>query len=468
MASKRDYSRYFIILQEDEKGYSIDSNRFPTGYAKIEKKSNKCKVSYYVQNLKKDKEPYYMVLICSKKSEKKLIKLGEMNIDEYGRTEISYEYQINNIANIGISVDKIKGACVVKVKESTVHSVLVGFVSGVKIDNWAKYPLIEGKQQRNTDENEEVDEKKESIVNTSKLKVEKDEEVKNRENIKSKVRDDIKIQKDYNIENNNIVKDKETKIEEIKNKDDIKNKTRESETNNSKNVKNSNNNDVKNSNDNDVKNSNDNDVNGKKEENRIFEEYEKNIEEIKNINNEAESLDNTNHILEDDTFVSDTDNESYNRSVDYTPINRNYPTGTEGKFFKKIAEGLEEVEDICPEVGSCKWYKVHLRDLQNMNCVSDKNKYTIIYYPMACYYPYIMRHGHYIVGYKYDTDGKMKYLVYGVPGTKSIEDQPFRGMTGFVTWACAEEEDDEKNSLGYWLMFYDFKNSRIMIPIKKN
>jgi hypothetical protein len=67
VAAKRSYSRYFIISQEDEKGYSTDSNKFPTGYAKVERKNDKCRVSYYVQNLKRTKDSYYMMLICDRK-----------------------------------------------------------------------------------------------------------------------------------------------------------------------------------------------------------------------------------------------------------------------------------------------------------------------------------------------------------------------------------------------------------------
>lgn len=70
LTQKKSYSRYFIILQEDEKGYSQASDKMSSGYAKIEIKNDKCKISYYVQNLKKDSSPYYMILICAKKVRK--------------------------------------------------------------------------------------------------------------------------------------------------------------------------------------------------------------------------------------------------------------------------------------------------------------------------------------------------------------------------------------------------------------
>ena len=71
MTQKKSYSRYFIILQEDEKGYSLASDKVASGYAKLELKNDKCKISYYVQNLKKEMTPYYMMLVCNKKDVKR-------------------------------------------------------------------------------------------------------------------------------------------------------------------------------------------------------------------------------------------------------------------------------------------------------------------------------------------------------------------------------------------------------------
>ena len=44
--------RNFIILQEDEKEHLKDGEKPLSGYAKIEAKSDKCKISFYTQNLK--------------------------------------------------------------------------------------------------------------------------------------------------------------------------------------------------------------------------------------------------------------------------------------------------------------------------------------------------------------------------------------------------------------------------------
>lgn len=140
MAQKKSYSRYFIILQEDEKGYSLSNDKLSSGYVKLELKNEKCKVSYYVQNLKKGSSPYYMVLICNKKEVKKIIKIGEMDIDEQGRADISFEYPEENIADTSIPMDRVSGAAVIKILDGNIISVMSGF-SSTEIPEWKVYDM---------------------------------------------------------------------------------------------------------------------------------------------------------------------------------------------------------------------------------------------------------------------------------------------------------------------------------------
>ena len=52
MASNNEYKRYFIILQEDDKGYEMSPGKTPTGYVKIEIKNNKVRLNAFIQNIK--------------------------------------------------------------------------------------------------------------------------------------------------------------------------------------------------------------------------------------------------------------------------------------------------------------------------------------------------------------------------------------------------------------------------------
>ncbi|SHI03350.1 hypothetical protein [Clostridium grantii] len=384
MSSKGNYSRHFIILQEDEKGYSIGNDKFPTGYAKIEKKSDKCKISYYVQNLKNLEAPYYMVLICNEREEKKIINLGELKLDQYGRCDISNDYDARNIANCKITINKIKGAAIVRFVDSKMSTILSGFVNGNELEGWKAYP-----------------------VETTK------------------------------IEEENIV---ETFIEEKKVVEDEESRTSRE----------------------------------KKEDVPVFDEYEKSIEESKKIQNDDDESDeedsqSSEEIEDESEEIEETkeseDNDHLDMDMDMDRCSKdNYPKGKMGKFFLEVVEGFEEVKDFNPKLGKCKWYKIKESDLSDSAKMKDYNKYTVAYYPMLGYYSYINKYKHYLLGYKCNKEGYLKYIIYAIPGMKKRSDRPFDGKTGFVTWVPIDNGDDSK--MGYWLMFYDFKNSCVVIPVK--
>ncbi|WP_163192744.1 hypothetical protein [Clostridium thermarum] len=402
MAQKKAYSRYFIILQQDQNGYSESPDKLPSGYTKLETKNDKCKVTYYVQNLKKDFEPYYMVLVCSKKDVKKLIRLGIMNIDEHGRAEVTYEYNTGNIAGSGLGLDLVTGAAVVKQDENDIISVMSGFVTSEAPADWRNFEIYD--ESRNED------------------KASVEDEVTDNQGVKNE--------------------DKEKKIVEVSNVTDVAENI-ESHT-------------------------------------AIFDEYEDKIEEIRQEKlklQEEQKADNSDNppvqsyqespaeTEEEADFTFDRQHMRKEREETVKEVE--YPIGTVGEFFRLVAEDFEEVKNICNEIKKCRWYRVKVNGLQDLCNVSDYNKYTIVYYPMISYYPYIKNHGHYLLGYKYDDAGKMKYIVYGIPGTRDIKDQPFGGKSGFVTWVSENNLDTRGQELGYWLMFYDFRTSTIVIPVKK-
>ncbi|NOW13712.1 hypothetical protein B0H35_001126 [Clostridium acetobutylicum] len=156
MSQKRNYSRSFIILQENEKGYGLSSDKLPTGYAKIEIKNGKCKISFYVQNLKKVSKPYNMLLVCNKKDTKKIINLGKINIDEYGRSEISREFEESDVAGSGIAVDRVVGASISQFIEDNIIVVMSGFNASDVSDSWKSYPVVEMKEEAPQVKREEV------------------------------------------------------------------------------------------------------------------------------------------------------------------------------------------------------------------------------------------------------------------------------------------------------------------------
>ncbi|OSB13011.1 hypothetical protein [Clostridium botulinum] len=397
MAQKKNYSRYFIILEEDEKGYSLGVDKSASGYVKLENKNGKCKISYYVQNIKKQSSPYHMVLICNKKGTKDIIKIGEMNIDEYGRADICYEYPVDNIGNSEINADKISGAAIVKFIDSNIISVMSGF-STTDIPTWKSFSIIESKEIKK----EEIKEEK-----VNKTIFDKYEETI--EEIKTK--DSNNANKDNKVKSVQENKEQEHKEKNLDNKNKEKGENIE-----------------------------------KPNEKASEKPNEKPNEEANEKPNEK-NLGKTKKLIEE--------NEDKKRNK------QNIPIGLEGKYFRSLVEDLDSIDNITDEIKNCIWYKIDAKDEDDMRNTCNYDKFMVLYNPMLGYYPYIKKYGHYILGYKCDISGNMKYLVYGIPGNKIREEQPFKGKSGFVTWI-----ENKENNLGYWLMFYDYKTNNILIPVK--
>ena len=370
MAHNKLY-RNFIILQEDEKNQASSDEKALSGYAKIEARSDKCKISFYAQNLKKE-DTYSMVLICYKKDMKQIVDLGSLSVNEVGKADDCKEYYINNIAGLNFSYEKISGAAICKNDGGHLTFLMYGFMNSENVsDNWKKCKVVKFS-------NEDIVEKELKQI---------DKDIKKEEKKK-----DIKIkEKDYHHEEHKDDKKNDVTDKNDDNKKDCCNKMCDGRT-------------------------------GKEVD---FDAYESKIEENKEIN-------------------------PYDFEM----------RGPIGDFFTGIVDDFEEIKNKFKEIKYCKWYKVDVNDIDEMCNVSNYNKYTIAYYPMLNYYPYIRKYGYFLLGYKCDDKGEIKYIVYGVPGKKDRDEQPYAGKTGFVTWMKTDDD------MGCWLMFYDYKNSTVVVPMK--
>lgn len=430
MAQKKNYSRYFIILEEDEKGYSLGVDKSASGYVKLENKNGKCKISYYVQNIKKQSSPYHMVLICNKKGSKDIIKIGEMNIDEYGRADICYEYPVDNIGNCGINADKISGAAIVKFLDSNIISVMSGF-STTDIPAWKSFSIIESKERKKEDIKEEKVNK--TIFDKYEETI---EEIKTKDNNINKDEDN-KVESVQEHKEKNLHSENREKCKDIKesNEKDLDSKDREKDR------------DIKGFNEKDL------DSEGRKEDKNIKEYDEKDLDSENREKGKDIEESNGKDLEKTKKAIGKNENEKRNK--------QNIPIGLEGKYFRSLVKDLDTVDNITDEIKNCIWYKMDVKDEDDMRNTCNYDKFMVLYNPMLGYYSYIKKHGHYILGYKCDSSGNMKYLVYGIPGDKTRKDQPFKGKSGFVTWIESKE-----NNLGYWLMFYDYKTNNILIPVK--
>ncbi|MBU5592128.1 hypothetical protein KQI89_10185 [Clostridium sp. MSJ-4] len=499
MAHKKSYSRYFVILQEDEKGCALASDKQPSGYAKIEVKNEKLKISYYVQNLKRQDNPYYMGLICNKKGVNKLINIGVLNIDDNGRADVSYEFNVDSIGETGIAGDKIGGAAIFKRSKDDNIIPMSGFLSTDKPKDWKSYPVEEvkvGKDEPESNRKDEIEDNKdvekdkatisEDILQD--LKVTNKDKVRTEEALEEKHKDkleDIPVKKEENIEQ---IKQHGKKIRNYEEKtiEDVSIKDTEGKQNKDTNEVKFEDKNIKV----DVAKADFEDK--EKPEHRVdyeydFEEYEDNIEKIKQdkeelIEDRINTLDNINKYEEEqvreeiennsEVILEEGDQEELQQErnkkkckseqEDKHNEDEGYSLGAMGEFFEGIVEGFEELDNLSDQIRYCRWYKVPIKSLDDLFNSSNYGRYTVIYYPMINYYPYIKKYGHYVIGYKFDRDRRLKYIVYAIPGTKDRREQPYGGKTGFVTWIPIRRN----SNMGYWLMFYDFRNSITVVPMK--
>ncbi|WP_055071800.1 hypothetical protein [Clostridium massiliamazoniense] len=495
--------RSFIILQEDEKGHSIANDKPLSGYAKVEVRNDRCKVAFYAQNLKKDYGKCSMMLICNKKDTEVLLDLGTMNITPQGKAEISIEFDANNIGNSGVSYDKVVGASLCKKDTGNLKSLMCGFLNGEKpTSNWKSYKkLICVKPEDKVSEVKQMKEvptmpkeKKEAPV-TKKVAPVTEKVMPITENVeKAKVSTDkktecgcVKSRSKYDeyenyIDNSDIEEGKivvEDVSEEEKRESDTKleKKGKESESSIEKEERE----EAESENEESKKSESEKRASLEKEEREEVKEKEQKEDREKIRKETREETREESEEKEETKEEGEKENDEYANYKSYE--RRRYSNseegqigkytyqeddddftlrGTLGEFFEAVVDSLEQTR-CTNEIRKCKWYKVPVKSFDSMCNIVDYNKYTALYYPMTNYYPYISKHGHFVVGLKCDKYGNVKYLVYGIKGSKEKGQQPYDGKTGFVTWAPSPELGKD---MGYWLMFYDFKNNIVVVPSK--
>lgn len=118
----------FIILQEDDKGFSLDDKK-PSGYIKIEIRDLKFKIFYYVQNID-SQNTYNLNLIINNDSKIEVISIGEINADNNGKIDVSYDFDESILENI------CGGAICVKTIKGDLKFPVSGFLPKKKISNW--------------------------------------------------------------------------------------------------------------------------------------------------------------------------------------------------------------------------------------------------------------------------------------------------------------------------------------------
>lgn len=563
--------RNFIILQEDEKDQSIAKDKSLSGYAKIEAKADRCKISFYAQNIRKDENKCYMAIVCCRKDIKQTINIGVLNIGTQGKCDTAVEFSAADIASFGFDVGNIVGAAVFKEIQGKIVYLMYGFINGqLPKDDWKKYKKIKYKKalegivykdveveevkeckdkkdveckkcediKKETKECEACKEVKEEVIEEiveNKKCDDKKEECKEepKEECKEEYiddcyeehhhekhhhddhhheehhddhHDDKKEDKDCCInrvedkteelkEESSVIIEQPINIQSLDIDDNLKNALRSDSIDkiNKEGVGTIKDLEV------DKKAYNNPTISGTIEDellrNMKIKAIEQELEEFKNkiceINkNNQEAIVNELNKFKDlctcqmknlldvlslnqknssDDKKRDDAFEEYEKKIEdakkYRFINDNMYElkGKVGEYFNGIMKDYYRDNESIKDINNCIWYDVPVNNIQEMCDKDQKDKNGVVYHLMINNYPYIINSGHFLFGIKGDKDGNAEYLVYAVPGTDSVKDQPYGGKSGFVTWV---RDMKNRGNTGYWLMFYDFKNQILVAPIK--
>ena len=207
----KKYSRYFLIFNEEDKGFEVSSDKQPTGYTKIETKNGKCKITVYAQNLKPDRGPYVCYLVDSSKKTAIVAKLGEIAVDDSGKGEVTWQEDAKNILGTGLAFDKFNVAAVVK-EGNRLQVPLAGYLEKEKVQWRDKISTRSFERQKASKAKEEA------LQKEGKKENKKSEKVQSIEDIVEKIEEEKALKKE--LETTGTLESAE-KIEEVSLRQDV-------------------------------------------------------------------------------------------------------------------------------------------------------------------------------------------------------------------------------------------------------
>lgn len=424
MSAKKSYNRFFIIFQEEDKGFGIAIDKQPTGYTKIETRNGRCKITVYVQNLSRDKGPYVFKLLDTSMDNVLIATLGEIKLDDTGRGDTWWEYKEEDIANTGRAIEKFNIAAIM-VDGEKLQAPLAGY-TGKEKHPWRE-KLLEASRQK--DEEGLNDEETPGISDNDK---ELEEEAKKFKEYEEMLKRDLE----------EIHKKEEEKEEQEyrREKEDGEDKDKCEEANDecARSHK---------------KCEKDHD---KHDDDKHDDEHEKKHEDKHDYNKEKLDINdmesNCQWTSSMDTYLSDNKEKPHENA----------------DAFHKILKDYKEDKDLEEEFNNTRWWKIPYDEYETYKGSGSYEHYCAVHhlkmaYPYMNYIKYIKKYGYSYFGIKYDKDGEVKYLMYGIEGDNNPQDQPYMGMTGFVRWI-----KPSKKNRGIWIMYFNPYNGCIMIPKEKN
>ncbi|MCT4593772.1 MAG: hypothetical protein N4A57_05830 [Anaeromicrobium sp.] len=481
----KKYRRYFVILGQEDEGFSLQIGKSPKGYTKIEIKNGKGVLTHYIQNMKYFYEAEYVYrsyLVSTNKDHIIYVDNGILKVEESGKAELKWTFNPDNMDGKKTSMKDFNVVCIVaeSTKEAKRKSIIIplaGYIDKKKV-LWKEAFSNELSRKNENDlfkKNEEEEETRiteESNRDYEVVEVKEENIVHMEPNEDSyeerEVADNILPIEDIPVEIVQVNKE-ENILEEVLDKKDEEEKVELFAQ---------------------VK---------ENEEIEIFKDLE--IEEIEESDAfqelgdqvEVEGLDTfkdlktgpeKEFIEYDKKNLDFMESQFYNGEEETEYGHKEFPleglNNSHGReessyeyHFKMICNYVESMLGYYPEIipfdkniQNTRWWRIDHDDetmyrdfLPFSGCASEEDNEE-----MGPTCPgLINKYEHYIFGIKYEENDK-KYYMYGIPGRFMESEQPYEGMTGFVYWHPVEEFHKDVNDYGYWILHIDAKTGEIVVP----
>ncbi|WP_053954857.1 hypothetical protein [Inediibacterium massiliense] len=457
---RKQYRRYFIILDHEDKGFQNKEGKMPKGYTKIETRNGKGVLNHYIENMKyfEDAEYMYKGYLIGTKNHI-CIENGTFMMDQDGKGELSWKFDPDNVDGKGHSITDFNVIAIMakpREIEKEVATPLVGFIDKKKV---AFKHVVEENQKKSSDlektpatqsidkvkeetivKEEKVETKEEDLYKQDTEQKEVEEEKKDIEEKKDTVeKEDIKIEQNQEI----YKESEEIEKEEVQNKDYPKDLQEEEKEEMEEKI---------------MRNTQDND----KENKQKVEEYSYHQRIINGFRRYEE-------------------NEYAQESNAMKAYDCKNPYEYYQQYFKMVSGYVENILKYYPIVEpfeknmkNCTWWKIDCSQQTLYRNFLPFYGYTNYMYTYIPYTPYtsacppsIYKYKHYIFGIMKNEKGEVAYYLYGVPGRFIKNEQPYEGKTGFVYWHSLEDKKAEKGDYGYWILHIDAKTGNAVVPPNK-
>ncbi|WP_313232917.1 hypothetical protein [Tissierella praeacuta] len=400
------YTRKFIILKKE---FSTMAGRNPKGHCKLEIRGLKGIVTVNIENAEVDN--FYNVLFISDDKANPVWELGKIFTDDLGRGKGEYSFIQRELENKNFPIDRISGILITRENQVCLGGYLTK--EDGSIERYIKsMPLNLEMESKSEPESDPIPE----ILELDKVEVTEIPEMEKLEEVQEFVEAEEILEEIL-------------EIDEVEQQVDIEPMLQEQETE------------------------------VKKYEEEIPEEMP---EEVIELNNEEIIEEKENNEVELEVLDEDSMEPDY-KTLDYIKkLNQKNQTTN---YVLSILRFFPYIEPFTHNIKGYNWWLVELDKENEYRAFLPYFSYIVggnnkEYYnsDMATCNQLMSKYGHYLFGL-YNEGEAVKYFVYGIPGSFTINEHPYRGTNGFNTWYQG------KNIEGYWILYIDPMTGRPVKPV---